>query len=273
MVKSSFSASERKGVSGVLSDLYHGFLMGHVWRHFAWDEIQNRYRRSALGIAWIGLSYLFFICVIVLFFRGLGSDKSESYSFHVAVGFAAFNFIIGNINDGCDVFRTATTWIKSSPIPYSIYIYKSIARSIFTFIIQFSLALVVIIVLGWRPTLGALMIFPAFLIFLVNAVSIQLIFGLFATRFNDVVHLTATVTRIAFFATPIIWQIEERAGLTRTAAIVNPLTHYVEIFRAPLLGTPMLDHSWLIVLGFTFIGWIVAIIASVFMLRRLPFWL
>ncbi len=273
MVKSTFSASDRRGLSGVFSDLYHGFKMHQVWRHFAWDEIQNRYRRSILGITWIGLSYLFFVVVIVFFFRNFGRTNNQEFLPHVAVGFATFGFLVGNITDGCDVFRTSTTWIKSTSLPYSIYIYKSIFRSIFTFTIQFILAFILIWGFQWRPSPGNLMIIPALLILLINAVAIQLLFGLVATRYNDLAHLVGTVTRIFFFATPIMWMLQERGGIVKKVALYNPMTHYIEIVRAPLLGTQILEHSWTIVICLTIMVWGLALIAGSFMMKRLPYWL
>ncbi len=273
MKKNSLNNPNRKGVAGVLADLRAGFAKGELWRHFAWDEIQNRYRRSALGIAWIGLSFLFFVVVIVLFFRGMSRADPGYFMMYVAIGFAAFNFLIGNVTDGCEVFRTSATWIKSTPLPYSVHIYKSISRSVFTFGIQFSLTLIVITIAGWRPHPGALMAIPALLIFLLNAVWIQLLFGLFATRFRDISHLISTITRLLFFTTPILWTMEQRTGLVRKIALYNPLTHYIEIFRAPIMNITPLEQSWPIVLGLTLIGSVVTVFCASVMLKRLPFWL
>ena len=273
MSSEQYSTNHRRGVTGVFGDLHRGLAQGQVWRHFAWDEIQNRYRRSALGIAWIGLSHVFFVVVIVIFFRGLSQADPVSFTRHVAIGFATFTFLVANISDGCDVFRNATTWIKSTPLPYSVYIYKSICRSIFTFAIHIALSFIIILLMGWRPAPGALWAIPALVVFLINAVSFQLLFGLFATRYRDISHLVSTITRLLFFATPILWTFDQRSGLIKTVAKFNPMTHFIEIFRAPLMGTPMIEESWMIVIGVTIFGWIAAVTAGAFMLRRLPYWL
>lgn len=263
----------RQGISGVFRDLYSGFIRDEIWRHFAWDEIQNRYRRSVLGIAWIGLSYAFFVIVIVLFFRGATRANPGEFVIYVATGYAAYMFMIGNVTDGCEVFRNSRTWIKSTPMPYSIHIYRSICRSVFSFFIQMIVGLAIMLFFGWRPQIGALLAIPALVIFLVNAVWIQLCFGLFSTRFRDISHLVATVTRLLFFATPIIWVLENRVGVARQLALFNPMTHYVEIFRAPLLGTPMLEQSWPFVITLTVVGWVFTVLAGSIMMKRIPFWL
>lgn len=267
-----YSARANSGPLAVLRDLGEGFAMGPVWRAFAWDEIQQRYRRSVLGLAWIALSYLIFVLAISFFFGGFASLGARHFIQYVALGFAAFSFLIGNITDGCQVFQVAGSWIKSTPLPYSIYIYKSIARSLFPFAIQLVVAFGFMAALGWRPGWSALYAIPAVAIYLVNAVSIQMIFGLIAARWRDISHLVSAITRVLFFTTPILWVYAEQTGLRKTVAGINPLTHFLEIFRAPLLGEPVLAHSWQVALGVTAGGWVLAIFLASFMRRRLPFW-
>ncbi|MFQ5564000.1 MAG: ABC transporter permease, partial [Parvularculaceae bacterium] len=271
-VATTYSAHANSGPLAMLRDLRDGFAMGPVWRAFAWDEIQQRYRRSVLGVAWIGISYLIFVAAISLFFSGFATLSARHFIFYVALGFAGFTFLIGNVTDGCQVFRAAGTWIKSTPLPYSVYVYKSIARSVFPFLIQLAVGFSVMAVLGWRPTWGALYALPALAVYLVNAVWVQFFFGLFATRWRDFSHLVAAITRVLFFATPILWVYAEQTGLRKTVAGFNPLTHFLEIFRAPLLGDPMLPQSWPAVLGVTMAGWTATILVASVMRRRLPFW-
>ena len=268
-----FSAKSRQGLRAAITDLVSGLKMGPLWRSFAWDEIQNRYRRSVLGLAWIGLSYLFFVVVITIFFRRLGGTGDYSFLVHVALGYATFTFLVGNITDGCDVFRSAKNWIKSTSLPYSIYVYKSLFRSLFTFAVQITIALGIMIFIRWQWNWSALMAIPAVLVFIINAVPIQIIMGLFATRYRDLNHLVGTITRILFFTTPILWTLDSTVGGVRRFATFNPLTHYIEIFRAPLMGMEPLPQSWSIVIILTLVNWVIAMLASSTMSRRLPFWL
>lgn len=267
-----FSARSQAGPFAILRDLREGLRHGPIWRVFAWDEIQNRYRRSALGLAWIGISYAFFIVVIVLFFRGFASRGADYYIHHVAVGYAAFTFLMSNVTDGCHVFKGSATWIKSASLPYSVYVFKGLARAFFPFVIHFAVALVIMVAYGWRPGWSALLAAPALVAYLVNAVWVQYLLGMVAARWQDVAHLIATITRLLFFATPIIWVYSETGGMRRTLADINPLTHFVEIFRAPLIGEPLIDISWPVVLACTAGGWIITIAAGGYMRRRLPFW-
>ncbi|WP_203293876.1 ABC transporter permease [Maricaulis parjimensis] len=267
-----YSAQTKGGIASAVEDLWEGLKRGSIWRAFAWDEIQHRYRRSTLGLAWIVISYVIFVLAITLFFSGFSSMQSGGFVAYVAVGYAVFGFLIGNVTDGCVVFSGASTWIKSSSLPYSIYIYKSIARSFFPFIIQIATALVIMAFFGWRPHWSGLLAVPALAVFLLNAIWIQLFFGLIAARWRDVAHLVGALTRVLFFTTPILWVFEERTGIVRQVASINPLTHFLRIFRAPVLGDVVPLESWYHVASWTVGGWVVAIFLASIMRRRLPLW-
>lgn len=267
-----YSAGAMSGPRAVIRDLTEGFAMGPVWRAFAWDEIQHRYRRSALGLAWIVVSYLIWVAAIAIFFKDFNALGGNRFTMYVALGYAAFTFLIGNVTDGCEVFRTSANWIKSTPLPYSIYIYKSIARSSFVFAIQLLTSILVMAALGWRPPASAIWAAPAIVVFFLNAVWLQLFFGLVAARWRDISHLVGAITRILFFMTPILWVYGERGGAVRIVSEINPLTHFLAIFRAPMLGTELTPYAWAHVGAWTIGGWVLAIAAGSVMRRRLPFW-
>src|SRR3546814_10397474 len=69
-------------------------------------------------------------------------------------------------------------------------------------------------------------------------------------RFPDLGQLMATVSIFTFILTPIIWYPEmmPEGSLRGTLMRFNPLYHFVEVFRAPILGDAV-DHSSLWYVG------------------------
>jgi ABC-2 type transport system permease protein len=53
---------------------------------------------------------------------------------------------------------------------------------------------------------------------------------------------------------------------------INPLFHYLDIIRAPLIGEDQQAYHWYIVLGFTVVGWALAIVALKKYRARVPYW-
>ena len=266
------SGGQRLDIPGVIHDLREGLLHRETWLAFAWDEIQNRYRRSFLGLAWLGASYLLFVFAISIFFGGFSELGNESFVVHVAFGFAIFSFLLANITDGCGVFRLSAGWVKSSPLPYAIYVYKGLARALFPLAIQMPLAILVSALAGWRPSLEALLFLPALVLMVVFGVAVQYTLGLLAARLRDVGHLIQAISRLFFFTTPILWVYDETVGLQLQLANINPLTHFVEVARSSLIGSPPEPFHWWAALGWTIGAWGVLLIVGGFMRRKLPFW-
>ena len=237
-----------------LDDLRDAWALHPMWRAFAWDEVQNRYRRSRLGLAWIAVSYLLFVIGIGLFFGGFSRMDEGAFFAHVAIGYAIFTFVTAMLADGCQVFRQAKPWVRSMDLPYAVYVYKSVARGLFVFAVNGACAVIVLLIIGWRPSAAALLAVPALLVVMVTAVWVQYLLGLLAARFRDIGHLIGTLTRLLFFTTPILWVLEEREGAVRQIAMANPVTHFVEIVRAPLLGAPAPSASWAAVLVVSTLG-------------------
>jgi ABC-type polysaccharide/polyol phosphate export permease len=266
------------GKSGLLiglRDLIRGLRKRRLWWAFAMDEVQQRYRRSRLGLAWIVISYLLFVASIAIFFGGFSEKGPSDFVAHVAVNYALFSFLVANITDGCAVFRTSKTWVSSMPLPHSIHVLKSVARSVFVFAITMIVAVVVLLATGHLRTAVSWLALPAFLVLLVNAIFVQTYLGYLTARFRDVEHLVQSVTRILFFTTPILWvRSEVPAGsLRRVIADVNPLTHAVEIVSAPLLGHIPDVMSWKVIGVLTIVNFILMLTASYVSHRRLPYWL
>jgi ABC-type polysaccharide/polyol phosphate export permease len=259
--------------TGFFADLVAGLRMADLWQTFAWDEIQQRYRRSLLGVAWIVIAYAMFVGGVSIIFSAFSREDGSFFLMHVAIGYAAFTFMVGNITDGCTVFTGARVWIQSIALPHSIHIYRSICRSIFTFALQFIVAAVIIVAAGWRPSLINLMVLPAIAVLLLNAVAIQYLMGLISARFRDVTHLVSSITRLLLFVTPILWVRSDLGNARSQFVDFNPLAHYIEIFRAPLMGLEPRPLSWIVVAGLTIAVWIAAAWAASSMRRRLAYWL
>jgi ABC-2 type transport system permease protein len=136
--------------------------------------------------------------------------------------------------------------------------------------------LVVAIVFPKPWSWADLSVFPALALIVLNCVWVSLCFGILATRYRDIGPLLFSVVQLLFFMTPIIWNDEtlRQQGAGRWSSIVelNPLLHYLDIVRAPLLGAHQELRHWAVVLVLTVVGWIMAAFAMRQYRARVPYW-
>ena len=119
---------------------------------------------------------------------------------------------------------------------------------------------------------------PALGLIALNVVWASFVIGIFSTRFRDIAPIMQSLTLLLFVLTPIFWttkslhdqggQMSERAKL----AELNPLFHYLEIVRGPLIGEPVARYHWYIVIAITVVGWVLALLAMKKFRSRVPYW-
>jgi lipopolysaccharide transport system permease protein len=89
------------------------------------------------------------------------------------------------------------------------------------------------------------MLVPHLIIIQFIILFLSIIITTFCTRFQDMAQVVSVLTQILFFFTPILWQVESLKGRISIAQW-NPIFHWIQMIRAPLLGnipTPD-DYIW-----------------------------
>lgn len=262
-----------------LADLRLGWGMRSLWGHLGWQDIRQRYRRSVLGPIWITISMAVTAVALGILYAGLfGNDLAVQLPY-ILVGFIVWGFISGCITEGADVFIANEGLIKHLPSPLSVHVYRLVWRQILLFGHNLLVYAVMLVVfpqpLGWT-SLAAI---PAFVLLGINGAWVALLFGIVTTRFRDLTPITQSVVQLMFFLTPIVWiygdllnspnpSIAERARL----AEFNPLLHFVEIVRAPMLGQDQFLRHWVVVLVITVVGWSLALTVLRRYRSRVSYW-
>lgn len=261
-------------------DLRTGFNQRELWLHLGWQDIKQRYRRSVIGPFWITIATGVQAIAMGLLYSVLLDIDLRSFLPHVTVGLIIWNLISAAILEGGDVFVANEGLIKQLPSALSVHVYRLVWRQLLL-LGHNMLIYVIIIAIFWPP--GGLhwtVIFaiPALVLILLNAVWVSILFGIIATRYRDIAPILGSFVTLMFFMTPIVWttsglvQMGGEAAKRAKLVEINPLFHYLDIIRAPLIGEDQQAYHWYIVLGFTVVGWALAIVALKKYRARVPYW-
>ncbi|MGB2718220.1 MAG: ABC transporter permease [Rhodococcus sp. (in: high G+C Gram-positive bacteria)] len=261
-------------------DLRTGFNQRELWLHLGWQDIKQRYRRSVIGPFWITIATGVQAIAMGLLYSVLLNIDLREFLPHVTVGLIVWGLISAAILEGGDVFVANEGLIKQLPSALSVHVYRLVWRQLLL-LGHNMLIYVIIIAIFWPP--GGLhwtVIFaiPALVLILLNAVWVSILFGIVATRYRDIAPILNSFVTLMFFMTPIVWTtsgLESMGGEAANRAKlveINPLFHYLDIIRAPLIGEDQQAYHWYIVLGFTVVGWALAIVALKKYRARVPYW-
>ena len=128
----------------------------------------------------------------------------------------------------------------------------------------------------FRTSSVTIVISIALVLIMLNCVWVSFCFGILATRYRDIGPLLGSVVQLLFFMTPIIWNEstlrQQGAGSWAKIVELNPLLHYLDIVRDPLLGADQQVHHWVVVVALTVVGWGFAAIAMRQYRARVPYW-
>ena len=270
------AASDSRTFARAWADLTGGFHRRELWLHLGWQDIKQRYRRSVLGPFWITIATgTTAVAMGGLYSKLFHLDLAEHLPY-VTLGLIIWNLINAAILEGSEVFVANEGLIKQLPTPLSVHVYRLVWRQMILFAHNIVIYVVVAAVFPKPWSWADLAVIPALGLIALNCVWVSLCFGILATRYRDIAPLLNSVVQLLFFMTPIIWNDAtlRRQGAGRWSKIVelNPLLHYLDIVRAPLLGGPQELRHWVVVLVLTVLGWLAAALALKQYRARVPYW-
>jgi ABC-2 type transport system permease protein len=270
------AAAQSKTLARAWGDLRTGFGRRELWLHLGWQDIKQRYRRSLLGPIWITIATGTTAVAMGLLYSKLFKLPLSEHLPYITLGLIIWNLINASILEGADVFISNEGLIKQLPAPLSVHIYRMVWRQMILFGHNIVIYVIIAIIYPKPWTWPDLAVIPALGLIVLNCIWVSIVFGILGTRFRDISPLLFSVVQLLFFMTPIIWNEStlrsQGAGQWSKLVELNPLLHYLDIVRAPLLGADQELRHWLVVLVLTVIGWGLATFAMRQYRARVPYW-
>jgi ABC-2 type transport system permease protein len=262
-----------------VGDLRGGWTQRQLWGHLGWQDIRQRYRRSVLGPIWISISMAVTAVALGILYAGLFGNPLETQLPYILVGFIIWGFISGCISEGSDVFVANEGLIKHLPSPISVHVYRLVWRQVLFFAHNLVVYVVMLLVFPQPLNWSILLALPALALLALNGAWVALAFGIVTTRFRDLLPITQSLVQLLFFMTPIVWIYEdlvnspnESIAARARLAELNPLLHFVEILRRPMLGLSVEWRHWVVVGVITALGWAATLVIMRKYRARVSYW-
>lgn len=257
----------RRGLGDIVAGLRHHGL----WTFLGWREVHKQYQRSVLGPFWLTLNMAILVGTLGWFYAQVFAQDITEFLPYVAIGFIVWGLIGGLINESCTIFTSAANSVRQARLPLSIYAWQLVWRQLVMFLHNFVIYVLVAVAFAIWPGIIVLTVVPAIVLILLAGFFLALIMGPLAARFRDIPPITASITQVFFFLTPIFWSpsaLPERALFLT----LNPFYHFLQIVREPLLGrVPGIEH-WIACLAMTALLAIFAVFFFSRLRSRIPYW-
>ena len=269
-------AADSKTFRRAIADLTEGLRRHQLWLHLGWQDIKQRYRRSLLGPLWITIATGTTAVAMGGLYSKLFHLELSEHLPYVTLGLIIWGLLSASILEGAEVFVANEGLIKQLPTALSVHVYRLVWRQALLFAHNIVIYVIIAMIYPkpWKWT--DLSVIPALALIMLNCIWAALVFGIVGTRFRDIGPLLNSIVQLLFFMTPIIWNdqtlAQQGAGQWRWIVELNPLFHYLDIVRAPLLGADQHARHWVVVIALTVMGWILAAFALRQYRSRVPYW-
>ena len=217
-------------------------------------DLNNRYRRSFLGIAWSLARPVGMTTVLCIVFGSLFGVPLKDLAPFMFVGLAVWQFLVEAMLCGCLTFAVGAAYIRQQPIPLMLYPLRTVLVAGFHTTIALLMAIAVTwYFVGLPSPLALLSLVPVLLLIFLLGLSFAIVCGALHTHFPDTQHLLEIIMQALFYLTPVMYRADsfkKNASLEQFIAY-NPFTSILELVRSPLLsGTFPEPKLWLISLAF-----------------------
>ena len=239
-----------------------------------WQDVRQRYRRSAIGPLWITLSMGVMIGTIGAVFGNIFNSPMTEFLPFLTIGMVMWSYMSTVITEGASGFISAEAIIKQLPIPLFVHIMRMIWRNILILGHNFLIVPVVMIWAGKSVGWMALLCIPGLTLMTVNMGWIVLLLAILCARYRDLPQIVTSILQVLFYLTPVMWLpklLPQRAKVYLLD--YNPVNHLLEIVRAPLLGSLPSELNWTVSIVMAVVGWALAIVVFGHFKRRIAYWL
>ncbi len=267
-----YGGSRAYTFAAALRDLRAGIIQYQYWHQLALNDLRARYRRTALGEFWIGISLAIFVLSIGFFFGVLLNLDPAVYLPHLLVGYAFWLLFSTLAVEGCQTFIANAALLQQRRTALSVVALRNVDRAFMTLAHNLVVVAIGLIFLHVLPTWRLALLLPALVLWWLNAIWLTLALGIICARFRDVPPAILSIIQLVFLISPVLWRPQDVPEVLQTIVAYNPLTHFLAIVRNPLLGTDASMLSWAATSGVTLAGWAIAMILLRFYRARVVYW-
>ena len=214
------------------------------WLYLGLIDIQLRYRRSIIGPWWVTISTGIMVATLGFLWSKIFGTNISTYRPFFAIGYVIWGWMSSQIIDASQGFSQFESTILQINQAFHIYILRLVVRQTLILLHNSVIVLIVLVFIGNGIPLTSLISIPALIIVQMIIFFASVTIAIFCTRFRDMVQVVASLVQIVFFLSPILWDSSSLKGKAYLVEL-NPVYHWIEIIRAPLLGVVPSLSSWI----------------------------
>jgi len=227
-----------------------------IWKYrellyvLTWRDIKVRYKQTLLGIIWVIFQPSATTVVFTIFFGNLAKIPSGNlpYSLFVLSGLVFWSFFSNSLSNASGSLTANEGIIKKVYFPKIILPLASITISFFDFLINLVILFIFAFILGFYPSISALLIIPlAIIITSISAAGLGFFLASVNVKYRDVRYILPYFIQILLFLSPIIYPLTIVSSRNKYILALNPMTAVVETVRTIFSHSPITNIDLILI--------------------------
>ncbi len=232
-----------------LEKLRNNLNMMWNYRELLWNlahrEINQRYKQSILGYAWVILVPLVQLVVLNFLFSIVLRIPSQGVPFIIflAVALLPWNLFANSLSSSVNSLVSNSSLITKIYFPREILVYSTILAKTVDFL--FSCIVLVIFFLVYKTILTPTLLWVPliFVIQIIFTAGLSLILAALNLFYRDIQYLLNLVVMLWMYLTPVMYPVEIVPEKYRFIFSLNPMSVIINAYRQTILGGGQPNYS------------------------------
>ncbi len=196
-------------------------------------ELKARYRASVLGFLWTFLNPTLSMGVYVLVFSWLMESDTPAFPYYVFSGLLPWIYFSSAVGAGTSAVSERRDLLTKVRFPAQVLPATVVLSNAINCLLSIPLLVLLGLLYKQAPTWHLLFIVPLLLVQTLFILAITYVLSALNVAFRDLQHIMGNILQLAFFATPIVWRIEQVKTLERQNLVLylNPVAALVEAWH------------------------------------------
>lgn len=195
-------------------------------------DIGGKYKNSFLGVLWSFINPLLQIAVYAFVFQIIMRSNIENYAVYLCCALVPWQYFSSVVLRGAATIIDNGNIIKKVYFPREILPISIVTSEGINFLISTIIILGFVIVSGIGISINIFWYFLILIIQYIISLGISFIVSSLSVYFRDLLHLLGVFMQLLFYATPIVYSVENVPAGFRWLLKINPMSYLIEGYRA-----------------------------------------
>lgn len=244
----------------------------------AMRELKARYRASALGFLWTFLNPTLSMLVYVLVFGVLMRNSIANYPYYLFSGLLPWIYFSTSVLGGTTSVSDRRDLLTKVRFPAQVLPATVVLTNLINFLLSVPLLLLLGLAFGVVPSWHVVFALPVLVVQTFFTLAVTYLLAALNVAFRDLQHIVANLMQMAFFLTPVLWDMKSvpalgplsQADSQQLVSVVNPMAAVMAAWRDIFYAQQVPSWQGLAVVGVVSVV-LMWISAGVFERRREEF--